>query len=132
VPAFERSAEPNPKANIANAMMIIFFPIMCVPSVVWAIEPGDDREVAKENGADFFGHGRTQDLHDFSVARSALIDRRYNEAEFVVAATPYGALSHCVSGRHARLRGGFSVASSAVATRKNRSYFLSNSGRYAL
>jgi hypothetical protein len=54
VPAFERSAEPNPKANIANAMMIIFFPIMCVPSVVWAIEPGDDREVAKENGADFF------------------------------------------------------------------------------
>jgi hypothetical protein len=56
VPAFERNAEPNPNANIAKAMMIIFFPIMCVPPVVWAIEPGDDCEVAKENRADFFSH----------------------------------------------------------------------------
>jgi hypothetical protein len=57
VPAFERGADPSPNANRAKVMMIIFLPMMCVPPVVWGIEPGDDCEVAKENGADFFSHG---------------------------------------------------------------------------
>jgi hypothetical protein len=48
VPAFERGEVPNANANTANAVMKSFFPMMC-PLTVWAIEPGDDCEVAKEN-----------------------------------------------------------------------------------
>ena len=50
MPAFERSAVPNPNANTANAITKHFFPIIpIVPPVVSPIEPDVDREVAREN-----------------------------------------------------------------------------------
>jgi hypothetical protein len=50
VPAFERGAFPNKKANTANVTSTGFFPMFDIPCVVWRIEPGDQCEVAKENG----------------------------------------------------------------------------------
>jgi hypothetical protein len=50
VPAFERGVDPNPNANIANAITKHFFPIIEEFLLLsWAIEPGDQREVAEES-----------------------------------------------------------------------------------
>jgi hypothetical protein len=49
VPAFDRSADPKPNANIANTITTDFFHMIGVPSVVcWPIEPNNHREVSKE------------------------------------------------------------------------------------